>query len=106
MGSWGSVFLLDVVERGEVDGLIEVDEAFVVVVWQTRCSADNNQLRGLYHLPNPRHSLSGFAEGFFMPFSVTLLNLTSSEMIWYSVVGNEVIGLPIGSAKNMKDLRR
>jgi len=37
-GLW-SVFLLDAAERGEVDGLIVVDEAFVVVVRPTRDGA-------------------------------------------------------------------
>ena len=32
VGGIGSVFLLDAAERGEVDGLVVVDEAFVVVV--------------------------------------------------------------------------
>ena len=32
VGGLGSVFLLDAAESGEVDGLIVVDEAFVVVV--------------------------------------------------------------------------
>ncbi len=32
VGGLGSVFLLDAAESGEVDGLVEVDEAFVVVV--------------------------------------------------------------------------
>ena len=32
VGGLGSIFLLDAAERGEVDGLIVVDEAFVVVV--------------------------------------------------------------------------
>ena len=32
VGGLGSVFLLDTAERGEVDGLIVVDEAFVVIV--------------------------------------------------------------------------
>ena len=32
VGGLGSIFLLDAAERGEIDGLIVVDEAFVVVV--------------------------------------------------------------------------
>ena len=39
VGGIGSVFLLDAAERGEVDGLIVVDEAFVVVVRPTRDGA-------------------------------------------------------------------
>ena len=39
MGGLGSVFLLDAAERGEIDGLVEVDEAFVVVVRPTRGGA-------------------------------------------------------------------
>ena len=39
MGGLWSVFLLDAAERGEVDGLIVVDEAFVVVVRPTRDGA-------------------------------------------------------------------
>ena len=38
MGGLGSIFLLDAAERGEVDGLIVVDEAFVVIVRPTRSS--------------------------------------------------------------------
>ena len=36
VGGLGSVFLLDAAESREVDGLVEVDEAFVVVVRPTR----------------------------------------------------------------------
>ena len=36
MGGLGSVFLLDAAESGKVDGLVEVDEAFVVVVRDLR----------------------------------------------------------------------
>lgn len=32
VGGIGSVFLLDAAERGEVDGFVIVDEAFVVIV--------------------------------------------------------------------------
>ena len=39
VGGLGSVFLLDAAERGEVDGLVVVDEAFVVVVRPTRGGA-------------------------------------------------------------------
>ena len=39
VGGIGSVFLLDAAESGEVDGLIVVDEAFVVVVRPTRDGA-------------------------------------------------------------------
>ena len=39
VGGIGSVFLLDAAESGEVDGLIVVDEAFVVVVRPTRGGA-------------------------------------------------------------------
>lgn len=39
VGGLGGVFLLDAAERGEVDGLIVVDEAFVVVVRPTRGGA-------------------------------------------------------------------
>ena len=39
VGSLRSIFLLDATERGEVDGLIVVDEAFVVVVRPTRDGA-------------------------------------------------------------------
>ena len=39
VGGIGSVFLLDAAERGEVDGLVVVDEAFVVVVRPTRGGA-------------------------------------------------------------------
>ena len=35
VGGLGSVFLLDAAESGEVDGLVVVDEAFVVVVRPT-----------------------------------------------------------------------
>ena len=38
VGGLGSIFLLDAAERGEVDGLIVVDEAFVVIVRPTRSS--------------------------------------------------------------------
>ena len=38
MGGFGSIFLLDATERGEVDGLIKIDEAFVVIVRPTRSS--------------------------------------------------------------------
>ena len=38
VGGLGGVFLLDAAERGEVDGLIVVDEAFVVVVRPARGS--------------------------------------------------------------------
>ena len=38
MGSLRSIFLLDAAERGEVDGLIVVNEAFVVIVRPTRSS--------------------------------------------------------------------
>ena len=38
VGSLRSIFLLDATERGEVDGLIVVDEAFVVIVRPTRSS--------------------------------------------------------------------
>ena len=39
VGGIGSVFLLDAAESGVVDGLIVVDEAFVVVVRPTRGGA-------------------------------------------------------------------
>ena len=39
VGGLRSIFLLDAAERGEVDGLIVVDEAFVVVVRPTRDGA-------------------------------------------------------------------
>ena len=39
VGGIGSVFLLDAADKGEVDGLIVVDEAFVVVVRLTRSGA-------------------------------------------------------------------
>ena len=39
VGCLWSVFLLDTAERGEVDGLVVVDEAFVVVVRPTRSGA-------------------------------------------------------------------
>ena len=39
VGGIGSVFLLDAADKGEVDGLIVVDEAFVVVVRPTRGGA-------------------------------------------------------------------
>ena len=39
VGGLGSVFLLDATECGVVDGLIVVDEAFVVVVRPTRGGA-------------------------------------------------------------------
>ena len=38
VGGLGSIFLLDAAESGEVDGLIVVDEAFVVIVRPTRSS--------------------------------------------------------------------
>ena len=34
---WG-VFLLNAAERGEVDGLVEVDEAYIVIIRSTRSS--------------------------------------------------------------------
>ena len=39
VGGLGGVFLLDAAERGEVDGFVIVDEAFVVVVRPTRAGA-------------------------------------------------------------------
>ena len=39
VGCLWSVFLLDAAERGEVDDLVVVDEAFVVVVRPTRSSS-------------------------------------------------------------------
>ena len=39
VGCFWCVFLLDAAERGEVDGLVVVDEAFVVVVRPTRDGA-------------------------------------------------------------------
>ena len=39
VGGLGSVFLLDATECGEFDGLVVVDEAFVVVVRPTRDGA-------------------------------------------------------------------
>ena len=39
VGGLGSVFLLDAAESGEVDGLVVVDEAFVVVVRPSRSGA-------------------------------------------------------------------
>ena len=39
VGGIGSVFLLDAAESGEVDGLIVVDETFVVIVRPTRSGA-------------------------------------------------------------------
>ena len=39
VGSLRSIFLLDATERGEVDGLVKVDEAFVVIVRPTQGGA-------------------------------------------------------------------
>lgn len=37
---------------------------------------------------------------------ITLQNLTSSEMIWHWIDSNKVICLPLGSIKNLHDLRK
>ena len=39
VGGLRSIFLLDAAERGEVDGLIEVDKAFIVIIRPARCCA-------------------------------------------------------------------
>ncbi len=65
LGGLGSVLFLDATERGKVDGLVEVDDAFVVINRPTICY--KMKLRSTVQLRDMENSVTGVV---FLSFSL------------------------------------